>query len=62
MRYTRGNQNLGRESQYGIEWLTFVGTYRSGINTGAIRLHIYSAMHTQLDTTRIHIATSDLPM
>lgn len=29
---------------------------------GARRLHIYSSMHTQLDTTRIHIATSDRPM
>ena len=42
--------------------LTFEGTHRSGINTGAIRLQIYNNIHTQLDTTRIHIATSDLPM
>ena len=32
------------------------------MNTGATKLQIYSAMHTQLDTTRIHIATSDLPI
>lgn len=37
-------------------------THLSGISTGASKLHMYSRMHTQLDTTRIHIATSERPM
>ncbi len=32
------------------------------MSTGASRLHMYRSMQIQLDTTRIHIATSDLPM
>ena len=37
-------------------------THRSGISTGAIKLQMYRRIHVQLETTRIHIATSDLPM
>ena len=35
---------------------------RSGIARGASRLHPYSTMQIQLDTTRIHIAISDRPI
>jgi hypothetical protein len=37
-------------------------THLSGRSTGAIRLHMYNSMHTQLDTTRIHMATSERPI
>jgi hypothetical protein len=42
--------------------LKLAWTYLSGINTGATKLQMYSAMQTQLETTRIHIATSERPM
>ena len=37
-------------------------TYLSGIMTGASKLHMYRSIHTQLDTTRTHMATSERPM
>ena len=39
-----------------------IQTHLSGIIAGASKLHMYRSMHTQLDTTRIHIATSERPM
>ena len=37
-------------------------TRLSGMSTGASKLQMYKIMQTQLDTIRIHIATSDRPM
>jgi len=37
-------------------------TYLSGSNTGASKLQMYSNMHIQLLTMRIHIAVSERPM
>lgn len=37
-------------------------THLSGRSTGANRLHMYNSMQTQLDTTRIHMATSERPI